>query len=922
MGLAEEALVGRGPELALIDAFVERAADVGEALVLFGEPGIGKTVLLDSAAQAALAAGTQVIRASGVEFETELTFSGLHQVLLPLRGDFVDDADTDIDALKVALGLGAGRLPDGFTVSNSTLAVLRNASASRPLLFVVDDLQWLDRASATVLAFTARRLTGSPVGFLGATRSGEESFFEHAGIPELEVLPLETDSARDLVDTRFPSLAPQVRQRVVLEARGNPLALLELPPYFSTSRGFSPHGSPGVSSPGRRLQGLFLSKIASLSDGARYLLLLAALDGSGDLAVLPAGAGFDDFDEAERAGLIRVDAATRRVLFRHPLVRTSVVAGSTADERRRAHRALGAQYSDQPERRAWHLAEASLQPDENVASLLQDAAHHILRRGDAPGAVAALTRASELTPDNAMRRRRLAEAAYVGSGVTGTLSDASNLLLSARDGDLDATGSLYASTAAAYLLVNGDGDVDTAYRLLIRTIEHGEDDPCVDPAALEEAFHALALLCYFGGRGDLWKRFEETLAHFPPPLPLALYLASTVFADPCHASVDALARLDRAIEGLTEQTDPITIMRIANTSVFVDRLSDCRQALWRVVRDGRAGGVVALAITALSLLAMDDVTTGRWEEADQLADESVELCQRHGYGLMAWPGKQTKAVLAAIRGEYETTQTLTDQMMRWATPRRARVVHAFSNLALHYSAMGRGDFEAAYQLAAAITPAGQLPPYGSTAVYCLMGLVEAAVRTNRHSEAAAHVGAMQRANIAAISPKLALYSASSAAMAAPDEQAAGLFEQALAVPGVDRFPFDVARVQLAYGEHLRRNRSIADARRHLTAAAGTFERLGARPWAGRAASELRATGLAKPLAERSQAESLTPQELEIARLAATGMTNKQIGLQLHMSPRTVGTHLYRVFPKLGIASRAALRDALNRQQEMAEHDTR
>src|SRR5580658_5386390 len=524
MGLAEEALVGRGPELALIDAFVGRAADVGGALVLFGEPGIGKTVLLDSAAQTALAAGTQVIRASGVEFETELTFSGLHQVLLPLRGDLVDDADTDIEALKVALGLGTGRLPDGFTVSNSTLAVLRNASASRPLLFVVDDLQWLDRASATVLAFTFRRLIGSPVGFLGATRSGEESFFEHAGLPELEVLPLETDSARDLVDARFPSLAPQVRQRVVLEARGNPLALLELPPYLSTSRGISPQGSPGVSSPGRRLQGLFLSKIASLSDGARYLLLLAALDGSGDLAILPAGAGFDDFDEVERAGLIRVDTVTRRILFRHPLVRTSVVAGSTADERRRAHRALGAQYSDQLERRAWHLAEASLQPDENVASLLQDAAHHILRRGDAPGAVAALTRASELTPDNAMRRRRLAEAAYVGSGVTGTLSDASNLLLSARDGDLDTTGSLYASTAAAYLLVNGDGDVDTAYRLLIRTIEHVDDDPCVDPAALEEALHALALLCYYGGRGDLWKRFEEALARFPPPLPLALYL--------------------------------------------------------------------------------------------------------------------------------------------------------------------------------------------------------------------------------------------------------------------------------------------------------------------------------------------------------------------------------------------------------------
>jgi DNA-binding CsgD family transcriptional regulator len=911
MALVEETLVGRGSELGLINAFLDIAARGGAALVMFGEPGIGKTLLLDIAAEAASAAGTQVIRGSGVEFETELAFSGLHQVLLPFREDFANKTETDTEALNLALGLGTGQQPDRFVVSNSVLAVLRGASGTRPLLLVVDDLQWLDRASATVLAFVARRLNGSRVGFLGAARTGEESFFEHAGLSELEVPPLEADSALELIDARFPSLAPQVRRRVVLEARGNPLALLELPSYFATSHSLSLQGAPSVSPPGRRLQGLFASRISSLSDNARHLLLLAALDGSGDLGVLPAAAGFEDLEEAERAGLVQLDAATRRVSFHHPLVRTSVVAESTANERRRAHRALASLYWDQPERRALHLAEASMHPDEDVASLLEDAAHQKLRRGDAPGAVAALTRASELTPDNITRRRRLAEAAYVGSGLTGTLSDASDLLSAARDGDLDSTGSLYASTAAAYLLVNGDGDVDTAYRLLVRTIEHEGDDPDVDLAALEEAFQLLVLLCYFGGRDELWQRFNEALVHFPAPLPTSLYLASTVFADPCHASAEALERLDRAITNLSVQTNPIESLRIASAGAFVDRLSDCRQILWHVVRHARAGGAVALAVPALALLATDDIETGRWEEADQLADESIELCERHGYGLFAWPAIQTKASLAAYRGEYETTQTLTDQMMRWATPRRARAVHAFSNLALHLSAMGQGEFETAYQLAASITPAGQLPPYVSTAVYSIMGFVEAAVRTGRRTQATAHVEAMRRTNIAGISPRLALLSGGSAAIAASDEQAAELFERALAVPGADRLPFDLARVQLAYGEQLRRNRSIADARRYLNAAADTFERLGARPWAGRATNELRATGLARHRVERLQAESLTPQELEIASLAATGMTNKQIGQQLYMSPRTVGTHLYRVFPKLGITSRAALRDALN-----------
>jgi AAA ATPase domain len=267
MALVEETMVGRGSELGLINTILDIAASGGAALVMFGEPGIGKTLLLDIAAESASAAGTQVMRGSGVEFETELAFSGLHQLLLPFREHFANKTETDTEALNVALGLGTGQLPDRFVVSNSVLAVLRNASDTRPLLLVVDDLQWLDRASATVLAFIARRLNGSRVGFLGAARTGGESFLEHAGLPELEVPPLEADSALELIDERFPSLAPPVRRRVVLEARGNPLALLELPSYFATSHSLSLKGAPRVSSPGRRLQGAW-SPLPTSTGGA------------------------------------------------------------------------------------------------------------------------------------------------------------------------------------------------------------------------------------------------------------------------------------------------------------------------------------------------------------------------------------------------------------------------------------------------------------------------------------------------------------------------------------------------------------------------------------------------------------------------------------------------------------------------------
>jgi DNA-binding CsgD family transcriptional regulator len=309
------------------------------------------------------------------------------------------------------------------------------------------------------------------------------------------------------------------------------------------------------------------------------------------------------------------------------------------------------------------------------------------------------------------------------------------------------------------------------------------------------------------------------------------------------------------------------------------------------------------------------LVTGQWDDALSLADEGVRLGEVHGFALHHLPFQLHRALIAAARGDYATAEDLSGQMVRWAAPRGIGGGLTFARHVRTLTALSRGDFDEAYQQVTAISPAGTFPSHHAHALLIPMYLVEAAVRTGRHEEASAHVAAMKDAKIGALSPRLALLVAGSAAIAAPAADAQRLFAEALALPGIDRWPFDAARVRLACGEHLRRVRATAQAREHLSAALETFQSLGAQPWATRAANELRAAGQADATVGPPASALLTPQELQIAQLAAVGLTNKQIAERLFLSPRTVGSHLYRIFPRLGITTRAALRDALNRDAE-------
>jgi DNA-binding CsgD family transcriptional regulator len=778
-------LAGRGQELAAIRAFVDDLAVCGRALLLSGEPGIGKSALLDVAEEAAVTAGLRVLRAAGTRSE-DVSFAALNQLLLPLRAGLNVLDDRQRNALDVALGFSDGPAGDRLVVSNAALDLLLRAATDGPLLLIVDDLHWVDQASAEVLGFVARRLRDSQVGLIAAERTGgaRPSALD---VPGHEIRRLDDEAAARLLAVRFPGLAPAVRQHIVTEARGNALTLLELP--------------------------------AGLTDQQRSAV--TALP-----AVLP---------------------LTAR---------------------------LAAQLRDQPQRRAWHLAGAASDPDRRLTTAAYLAAHVL---GDLPAAEALLSDARQLSPGG----ESAAETAF----------------------------------ATAFVLLHGDGDVAAAHELLLRGMHTTRDtDTDTDtgtgtgPLGPGQAMELLVTVCQLSGRPEHWEALERlrarTGSRCPPDEPAVVGRTLGQRA--------AAGQLGAEIAALTDQVEPAQIVRTARAAALADRLPDCRQALRRAARSEPVGTPV---MQAGVLLALEAYQTGQWDEAWRLAANATDLCARRGYQLLRRQAQTVLALVAACRGDAEGARTLADDVTRWAAPRGITSLLAGAHYANDLAALAQSDFQEALHQATGISPAGDIPTGAPYAGWALLDLVEAALRIDRRGDAVAHAAAIRQSGLAAVSPRLALLSNAALAMTAPDQEASGLFDRALATESAERWPFDRARVHLLYGERLRRMRAVAASRVHLSAALDEFRRLGAPTWADRAATELRATGWVRQRPDSHDHQELTPQELEIARLAAAGLSNKQIGERLYMSHRTVGSHLYRIFPKLGITARAALSGALPREAD-------
>jgi len=877
----------RASELARLDEFLDQVTRTGAALCLYGDPGVGKTALLDVAADLAGRRGWRVLRAAAGHLESDVPGATLHHLLFPL----LDDGDQGAAAEAAMFGPAP---PDRLVE-----ALLGPVGEQPATLVVVDDFQWSDGMSRAVLLRLAER-AGHRIGLLAASQGAAAP--ADVTFPSLEITALNQTVAAALIDQNVWGDQPG-RDRLLAAGRGNALAMRELGTVIEADQRFGQVSLPVPALPLGRLQRSYARLLDTLPARTRRALLLAALN-DGPHIDLPGFA--EDLEAARRDRVVVDDPRDGLPRFRHSLLRAAVVGMSTTQERAQAHRELAALHAGTPNRQAWHLAAVLLRADEPVARLLEDVARQALREGQATTAVTALVRAAELSADAAGRSRRLAQAASLGAGIHGDVRAALDLLddaahASGRDG----AGSLPLAVAAAQLLIDTNGDVETAHRLLTASITAAvhrvdEDDDVI--AALFE----LSELCRFGARTELWEPLDDLLARLRPGVPPLLRLRVDAMRGPAAVTDLDLDTMEESLRDLAEDGDPVRIDRITGAALMLDRGPRCHPALSRIIDEGRTGSAVRSAAAALFAVSLDLFASGDWDGATATGQEATRLSDAHDFAVTGRLCRIAPLYVAAARGADETVRRASDELITWAAPRGLGILLFWGYQLQATAALGRGDFEEAFQLCSAIGPPGTTPPNGFT-TRAAFDLVEAALRTGRPDDARRHVDMMHETRIARLSPRLALTVAGAAAMVADDEHAPGLFAAALAGRGAERFPWDVARIRLLHGERLRRLRANARARTELTSALTVFHRLGARPWADRATRELAAAGSG---AQPPGPHALTPQEHRAAELAAAGLTNRQIADRLVLSPRTVAAHLHQAYRKLAITSRGALGDAL------------
>jgi DNA-binding CsgD family transcriptional regulator len=911
-------LYGRETELATVAEVLARArAGSSGALVVRGEPGIGKTALLDAAA--ASAEGFRVVRATGVETESDLSFAALHLVLRSGLGLLDAIPAVQAEALRGALGLGGGSgPPDRMLVGLAVLSLLAEMASDTPLLCLIDDAQWLDRASAEALLFAARRLDSEGVALLFAARSTDD--FPAQALAELRLAGLSPAAAGELLAAA--ELPTPLRYRILAEAAGNPLALLELPRAVSADIAV-----PGSDEPvplTERLRAAFEGKLSRLPETTRILLTVAAIDGGGDLptilrAAAKCGAGPDDLDAARHWRLIEVTGDT--VAFRHPLVRAAVRHRAPLATLRAVHQALAEVY-DGPEtadRRAWHLAAAAPAPDEDIATALERTAARAQERSGAAGAWYA--RAAELSVDPFARARRLtlaAEATAEAGELTraAALADRAALLLDrAEFGEPRTIAALAARAAQTRANVDFlQGDPATAHRRLTSAARaSAAAHPATAAELLIEAVHA----GWYTGPDELRDAVAalEALA-LPPgqrPQPLARLVVAAVAPVLGREPADA-TQLDEAAAMAVDSADGASgdLILIAGLALLLGRDRLARDLAAELARGMRGRGLIGFLPATLFYQASAELYGGRVVAARQTVATAVELAEAGAQSQWLDQLTEVRALLAAIDGDEHRCGELVDAAWRRGGDIAWRAPWAIWAAGLLDLGLGRAD--SALRHLAALSDGRR--HCHILATRSTPDLVEAAVRVGRPEDAAADLAVFERwAAHTGLPWTAALVHRCHALLAGEDAEPH--FRAALAASRPDDRPFEHARTQLLYGEWLRRGKRKAQARTQLAAAAETFRREGATPWARRAGTELAATGLAPDALESPSAATprpgtaaavLTAQELRIVRLAAQGLSNKDIAAQLFLSPRTVGAHLYKAYPKLGVTTRGELTD--------------
>ncbi|MFI9307117.1 ATP-binding protein [Streptomyces triculaminicus] len=897
-------LVGRQPETALLSRALDsaRTGSGGSVTLLRGESGIGKTALLEWTRARARERGFAVLRAVGAEAEAELAFGALHQALWPLLERSRTLPARQREALECALGLREGLPPNGFTVGASALALLAEAARRQPLLLLIDDLHWVDSSSATVFAFLHRRIAELPLVIVCASRP-DHAATEGWPIDPVDVGALDPTDAEALLRRRHPGLANTTAGRVLHEAAGNPLALVELPRQMHGDhfKGIVP--LPDRLPLGQRLEDLFAARLRRLTAPAGRTLLLTALGGgttAGDtgawLHQVAADAAETVIDEIEASGLAHLDTFGR-LEFRHPLVRSAVVSAASGPERRRAHRMLAAGLPTDDPRRLVHEASAALVPDEELAGRLHEAGRRIARRGgDAEGALL-LDRAAALSADPDSRARRLTWAAVMAAR-GGRIRYAAKLVEELRRTPVpDDVAPLFAY-AVVYVDQGHRVDLTSSFTLLPEAL-----DALTAPGAesfgglAEQVYFKLLLAATYTDDARAWRVLEDHLGNVSP----LARLCHRAWSDPARTGQGVSEELRAQAEEMSQEQEAGGAWLLLWTASAVD-LADGE--MWRHFTGQHA---YATQGSIAKARCYQDFLRGRWEAAEDCLREA-EAADELGYHCNALLFRHYYAHFAAGRGDEMGLREIEQQIKPVALRAGMRFVTDHLTHLHALVALAHGRHEDAYCGLASLTPPGVLPRGLPWFHLPFFDFVDAAVHTGRQREARAHLAAGRAARMAEISAHHAFLLAAATALAAPDEEADARYREAYAVPGCEQWVFELARLRLAHGSWLRRNRR-AEAHDVLREAHRSFRELRARPWEEQCAQELRAAGHQVGVIPGGHA-LLTGQELRIAELAATGLTNKDIGKQLRLSPRTVAAHLYKIFPKLGITSRAALAQAL------------
>ncbi len=910
-------IIGRDAGLARLRALVDPVPPASQVLVVTGEAGMGKTVLLADAAGRARSAGIRVLPVTGRESESRLAFAGLHQLLWPVLPAAAGLPDRQAQALLGALGLATDPgAPDPLLTGMAVLTLLSDLSGDSPVLVVADDAHWLDRSSLEALAFAGSRLDAERVVLLvGARGQAPPPGFDR-GFPELHLEPLSAIDASRLLDAQPRPPRGRERLQVFAQAAGNPMALIELAKVIADDPAASRRWAAEPLPLTDRLTAVLTSRFAALPEPAQAALLLAAVADGPDLYVAAShGAGPDAraLAPAEQLGLVKVDRTGLQ--FSHPLVRSAIYHSAPFAQRAAAHRQLAEALHDQPDRRAWHLAAAALNKDEQVASLLEATAAQARHRGGAAAAALAMERAAELSPDRADQARRLvaAASAAVPTGQGDWVQDlATRALAVTADPGLRLAARYHAGWALAW-----SGRRTAALSALISVAEEAARDL---PDLAWDALGSAATVAYQSGMPASRQAVNRALGLLerqdPPPPGRAPGIDVNVLRLWIRVSADPIGSRNRLLPSLRKiASSPIeepSLWRVASAAWLLDESGLAITLLQDAMQRLRAPGVRGTSGGSLTVLGWAYIDTGRWDEALEVAAEAADLAEANQMELVAASADVITATVLALRSDSAAARRHAARALAAVDPAECGLVAARARRALGVAAFADGSYLQAFTQLRGLFSEDGTPLHNYASYLGVADLAAAAVRADRRMEGCDVIEhALSRLDGRASARLEQLIARTRGILADPDGSGAR-FGKALCDPAGDQWPFERAQLRLDYAEWLRRRRRINDAKPVLTQALGTFRRLGARSWAQRTEAELRACGVAVTGApsEPDALGELTPQQRQIVRLASDGLTDREIGDRLFLSPRTISSHLYRSYPKLGVASRHQLRDVI------------